>query len=70
MEAFGHGGFHYPVQMLPAVVSRQRNLQGSADVSNGLALVQELLSGPHLRVICSGLWRLTFMALLLAISGR
>jgi len=48
LEAFGLCGFHSPVQLLPAVVSRRRNFEGSADVSNGLALVQVLLSGPQL----------------------
>ena len=56
---------------------------GSADVSNGLALVQELLSDPQLAndlysfgeacgygAVATGLWRLTFMELLLANSGR
>ena len=48
LVAFGICGFHSPVQMLPAVVSRRRNFQGSANVSNDLALVQKLLSGPQL----------------------
>jgi hypothetical protein len=39
---------HSPVQMLPAVVSRRRNFQGSTELSNDLALVQKLLSGQQL----------------------
>jgi hypothetical protein len=32
LEAFGLSRFHSPVQMLPAVVSRRGNLQGSSGV--------------------------------------
>ena len=39
---------HSPVQLLPAVVSRWGYVQGSADVSDGLALAEKLLSGAQL----------------------
>ena len=46
--ASGRLRLHSPVQLLPAVVGRGRYLQGSADVSDGLGLVQKLLSGAQL----------------------
>jgi len=46
--ASGRLRLHSPVKLLPAVISRWGNLHGSADVSNGLALVQKLLSGAQL----------------------
>ncbi len=39
---------HSHVQMLPAVVNRRRNFQGSTGLSNDLVLVQKLLSGQQL----------------------
>ena len=39
---------HPPVQLLPAVVCRWGHFQGSADVNDGLTLVQELLSSAKL----------------------
>ena len=42
--ASGRLCLHPVIQMLPAVVSRRRHLQGLEDVSNRLALVQELFS--------------------------
>ncbi len=46
--ASGRLRLHSPVQLLPAVISRWGYLQGSADVSDGLALAQKLLSGAQL----------------------
>ena len=46
--ASGRLRIHSHVQMLPAVVIRRRSLQGSAEVGNGLALVQELFSSAQL----------------------
>ena len=46
--ASGRLRLHSPVKLLPAVVGRWGYLQGSADVSDGLALAQKLLSGAQL----------------------
>ena len=46
--AYGRLRLHSRVQMLPTVVSRWINLWGPAEVSNVLALVQELFSSAQL----------------------
>ncbi len=48
LEAFGLGGLHPTVELLPAVISRGRHLQGTADIGNALALIEQLLSGAQL----------------------
>ncbi len=48
LEALGIAGLHRAIELLPAVVRRCPYLQGSADVGDGLALVEELLSGAQL----------------------
>ena len=47
LEALGLCYFHAAVELLPAVVGGGRHLQGSADIGDGLALVEELLSSPQ-----------------------
>ena len=69
LEAFGLGCFHPSLQLLQAVISRGRHLQGKTDIGDALALVEQLQSGAQLADVCSGVWRLRFMGLLLAKSG-
>ena len=44
-QPFGLLGLHAAVLLLPAVVSRLGDLNGAADVGDGLALGSQLLSG-------------------------
>ena len=46
--ASGRLRLHSPVELLPAVVGSRRNLQGLADLADGLALVEHLLGLPEL----------------------
>ena len=48
LEAFGLGCFHPSVQLLPAVIGRGLHLQGTTDIGDALALVEQLLSGTQL----------------------
>jgi hypothetical protein len=48
LEAFGLYRVHAAIKLLQALVGRSRDLQGSADIGDTLALVVELLSGVKL----------------------
>ena len=48
LEAFGLGCFHPSVQLLTAVIGRGLHLQGTTDIGDALALVEQLLSGAQL----------------------
>lgn len=61
---------HPAKELLAAVIGRSRFLKGAANISDRLALVKELLSAEQLADILLGVWRLRFMGLLLAKSGR
>ena len=47
-QPFGLLGLHAPVLLFPAVVGRLGDLNGAADVGDGLALGDQLLSGLEL----------------------
>ena len=69
-EAFGLCGLHAAVELLPAVIvgaDTSRTRQASATDWPWLRSCSAVRS---LRMICSGVWHLRFMGLLLAKSGR
>ena len=47
-QPFGLLGLHTPVLLFPAVVGRLGDLNGAADVGDGLALGDQLISGLEL----------------------
>ena len=69
LEALGLVCFHPSVQLLPAVIGRGRHLQAQQTSATLWPWLSNCSAVRSLRMICTGVWRLRFMGLLLAKSG-